>query len=350
MTNLNKMHQWAVVGAGPAGIMAVCQLLDDGVNEKDIVWIDSFFEVGDFGRYWSQVPSNTPVELFIQVLESFNCVELSSSSPLFSMDKDGPCLLGEVAKELQTFTTLLKNKVNCIHQTVTSLDKTPSGWQLKTKDDELKSKKVILATGSVEKTLNLSSKASVISLHKALDPELLQQEIGPEDNVAVFGSSHSAILVLKNLVDMGCYHIYNFYQSPCRYALKTPHGNLFENTGLKAIAATWALENIEGNPRDDITRLKSHSENIDVYLPKCQKIIYAVGFDRRSELCVDGVALSDIVYDNRTGIIAPDLFGLGIAFPQRVIDHWLREEDSIGLLKFLNHLKSAMPLWRSYPS
>ena len=33
-------YAWAVIGAGPAGIAAVGKLLDHGVADKDIVWID----------------------------------------------------------------------------------------------------------------------------------------------------------------------------------------------------------------------------------------------------------------------------------------------------------------------
>ena len=47
-----KPFQWAVVGAGPAGIAAVGKLLDHGVLPKTILWLDPQFCVGDLGRFW----------------------------------------------------------------------------------------------------------------------------------------------------------------------------------------------------------------------------------------------------------------------------------------------------------
>ena len=44
---MNKdLFQWAVVGAGPAGIAAVGKLLDNAVNPASILWIDPQFKVG----------------------------------------------------------------------------------------------------------------------------------------------------------------------------------------------------------------------------------------------------------------------------------------------------------------
>lgn len=33
-------YKWAVVGAGPAGMATIGQLLDSGINAKNILWID----------------------------------------------------------------------------------------------------------------------------------------------------------------------------------------------------------------------------------------------------------------------------------------------------------------------
>ena len=56
--------EWAVIGAGPAGIAAVGQLIDKGVSAEQIMWIDPKFKVGDFGAFWTNVSSNTRVKLF----------------------------------------------------------------------------------------------------------------------------------------------------------------------------------------------------------------------------------------------------------------------------------------------
>ena len=39
---------WAVIGAGPAGIAAVGQLIDKGVSGEQILWIDPKFKVAPY--------------------------------------------------------------------------------------------------------------------------------------------------------------------------------------------------------------------------------------------------------------------------------------------------------------
>ncbi|AFJ42920.1 hypothetical protein [Francisella orientalis] len=36
-------YKWAVVGAGPAGMTTIGQLLDSGINTKNMLWIDPKF-------------------------------------------------------------------------------------------------------------------------------------------------------------------------------------------------------------------------------------------------------------------------------------------------------------------
>ncbi|WP_119344801.1 hypothetical protein [Facilibium subflavum] len=57
--NNKTQHKWAVVGAGPAGILSLGMLLDKDVDADEIIWIDPEFKVGDFGQKWTQVSSNT---------------------------------------------------------------------------------------------------------------------------------------------------------------------------------------------------------------------------------------------------------------------------------------------------
>lgn len=66
MSNPSSSFLWAVIGAGPAGIAAIGQLLDKHIPPEKIVWIDPDFNVGDFGSKWSKVSSNTSVKLFNQ--------------------------------------------------------------------------------------------------------------------------------------------------------------------------------------------------------------------------------------------------------------------------------------------
>ena len=51
-------YSWAVIGAGPAGIISVGQLLEHGVSDYEILWIDPEFSPGRMGKYYGKVPSN----------------------------------------------------------------------------------------------------------------------------------------------------------------------------------------------------------------------------------------------------------------------------------------------------
>ncbi|MBN7552525.1 pyridine nucleotide-disulfide oxidoreductase, partial [Mycobacteroides abscessus subsp. abscessus] len=50
------------------------------------------------------------------------------------------------------------------------------------------------------------------------------------------------------------------------------------------------------------------------------------------------------------GIIAPGLFGVGIAFPEYRIDPMGFGEYRVGLQKFMDRLTKALPLWLKYGS
>ncbi|HXL73262.1 MAG TPA: pyridine nucleotide-disulfide oxidoreductase, partial [bacterium] len=41
---MNKKYDWAIAGAGPAGIAALGQLLDRGIAGEKILWLDPHFE------------------------------------------------------------------------------------------------------------------------------------------------------------------------------------------------------------------------------------------------------------------------------------------------------------------
>ena len=59
--------------------------------------------------------------------------------------------------------------------------------------------------------------------------------VSHKDTVCVVGSSHSAILVLMNLLEMeNGPQVLNLYRSPLKYAKFLPDGTIIlDNTGLK---------------------------------------------------------------------------------------------------------------------
>jgi hypothetical protein len=74
--------------------------------------------------------------------------------------------------------------------------------------------------------------------------------------------------------------------------------------------------------------------------------VYAIGFERRKFPVVTG--FQELNYIQQTGIIAPGLFGFGIAFPEVKSNPLGIPEHRVGLAKFMDYLHRVMPLWLKY--
>ncbi len=344
-----KPYNWAVVGAGPAGIAALGQLLDAGVDAGDIAWIDPHFTVGDFGGLWRNVPSNTRVDLFIRFLETckaFDYQQCTEKFALHDLDPHKTCKLGLMADPLQWVTNQLRKKVFSIEDYADNIVMRDRRWTVQLrKNTSFSAKNVVLAVGAEPRQLNFSI-PQMIPMQDAMDNQRIQQHCDKNSTIAVFGSSHSAILVLRNLLENGVKRVINFYRSPLRYAVYLGDSILFDDTGLKGSTAEWARECIDGQWPAGLERIYSNEENIEHYLPQCDKAVYAVGFNRRSLPVVEN--LGHLAYIEECGIIAPGLFGAGIAFPERKMNAFGMHEYRVGLWKFMEYLRRVLPIWLKY--
>ena len=340
---------WLVIGAGPAGIAAVGKLLDQQIQPAKIAWVDPTFTVGDFGTKWRNVPSNTKVNLFIKFLNachSFEYAKCPHNFAIHQLDMNKTCELHYMADPLQWVTEELMKKVSTYTGYVTHLVLTDRQWQAVINDKKITSKNVILAIGAEPKTLMLDS-TEIIPLDHTFDKHKLSSICTDEDVVAVFGSSHSAILIIRNLLESCTLKkVINFYHSPLRYAVYLENEILFDDTGLKGTTAEWARENIDGVLPPNLMRVLSSADTLQKHLPECTKSIHAVGFKPRS-ISVEGIEQT-LAYDNHTGIIAPGLFGLGIAFPEAKTDRLGNTELRVGLWKFMDYLSRILPVWVEY--
>ena len=343
------IFQWAVIGAGPAGIAAVGKLLDHGIDARSIAWIDPRFTVGDFGSIWGNVPGNTKVALFLNYLHAATSFEYKTTPHDFAinqMDPNKTCNLSVAAEPLQWVSEKLKNKVHAIQGIAEKLALKNREWYITLSHHaEIKAKNVILAIGANPKNLNYPS-TTIIELSDAIDAVRIKNHVKPNDTVAVFGSSHSAILVLRNLVENNVKRIINFYQVPLLYAVYLQDWILFDDTGLKGVAAEWARTHIDGKLPPNLQRIYSNAENIEQYLPQCDKVIYTIGFERRSLPIIEN--MPHINYQEQSGIIAPGLFGVGIAFPEVNQNPLGMMEHRVGLWKFMDYLQRILPIWFNY--
>lgn len=343
-----SQFDWAVVGAGPAGIAVVGKLIDQGIDPKKIVWVDPEFKVGDFGKLWTNVSSNTKVKLFLDFLngcKAFDYQDCENDFELHSADPSKTCFLRLVVGPLQWVTDRLVNKVHTVKGMAETARLENRCWEINITNDVAFAKNLVLAVGSEPNVLPLTG-PETIALNDALDAERLKPLCSADDAVAVFGSSHSAVLVIRELLDAGVKKVVNFYLDPLRYAVDLGEWILFDDTGLKGTTAEWARANIDGKLPERLQRYISSEENLTQHLPTCNKAVYAVGFKQRKKPVI--VGLESVKYNEQSGIIAPGLFGFGIAFPECKENPFGTKEYRVGLWKFMDYLNRVLPVWLQY--
>lgn len=343
-----KEIQWTVVGAGPAGIAVVGLLLDAGIEPNQLAWIDAEFNVGRLGKYYENVPGNAKTRWyidFLQACETFGGCKSEAIDKLYTYDLDTTYPLYVIVEPLRDITAYLRTKVISIQDELTALDFHHGQWYVGTKNHGVKSHNVVLATGSHPRTFNDYPNIYQIPLDFALDKSRLATVVGSDDTVGVIGSAHSAILLLKYLSEIGVARIMNFYKNPIVYPVDMGDWVLYQQAGLKGEVAQWAKNVLEKNPPANLVRTFSSTESLKAWLPICTKLIYACGFERNSLPPINGDPNIYDDYDSSSGMIAPRLFGVGIAFPEEVTDPQGNKEYAVGLKFFMEYIQKNIPAW-----
>lgn len=280
------------------------------------------------------------------------------------MDRESGCTLGYAA-DLVVFLTqeiirTLDKEVKILKGTAKTLSRVSSRkcWTITTtspdqRDSDHEAEYVVFATGCAPVEPPASHTAT-ISLDTALTPSLLKQKLDEQSSnkIAIVGGSHSAILALKNVCDHSPGNqVLHFYRSNLKFAEYKDNWILYDNTGLKGLAADWAKETYPALP--NIKRFKltgKPAEEEQLYaqeVPSCNFIVYAIGYEPNPlpRVSVDGKALA-IKFDSLTGKFDVDgLFGCGIAFPERVTDPVGNVEYAVGFIKFMHFVKKVSPSW-----
>ena len=336
-----------MVGAGPAGIAAVGRLLDQGIAPEKIAWIDPAFAAGDLGQKWRSVSSNTQVGLFLEYMNGSPAFRFSAAPPipLQEINPQETCALALVADPLVWITQHLRERVKVFETTARALFLEKRQWRIETEHGELASENVILAVGAVPKRLSYPL-LDEIPVEVALDPEKLAQQPLDGATVAVFGSSHSTMIALPHLLRLPVKRVINFYRSPLRYAVYFEDWILFDDVGLKGRAAEWARENIDGVYPKRLERYWVSSPEFETKIAECDSAIYTVGFERRK--LPETPQWGQLEYNPKNGVLAPGLFGLGIAFPEYAPDPYGYGQYRVGLKKFMDYLNTVLPLWMVY--
>ncbi|KAI1426253.1 hypothetical protein F5Y12DRAFT_288242 [Xylaria sp. FL1777] len=395
-----------VVGAGPGGITVLGNLLERGTelqtDKRKLVWVDPHFQGGRVNSRYREVPSNTKVGLFVQFahdVSPFRTIVEASPKPnaltaLQELPQDQGCHLSYAGDMCLMLTQglVVHPQVQSHQGSVTSatLDERSNLWTVNFDDGtHVTTSKIVLCTGSspVSKALPAIERIhqqslSSVDLDVALTPSILAKTFDPTTSttVAVVGASHSAILVLMNLVNLANsshphLRIKWFTRNKLRYAEYMDGWILRDNTGLKGQAAEWAHQNLDDQTFPNspvskvITKVWTAGREEEAYkteFPECTHIVQAVGYDRnplpRFEVTGrdgDSNKPLQVEYDNLNGRFykqgdskadherkyVPGLFGAGIAFPERVTDPYGNVEHAVGFWKFMKFVKRVVPDW-----
>lgn len=330
-----QFYSWAVVGAGPAGVTSVAQLLEHGVKEREIVWIDPEFSSGRMGKYYRNVPSNQKAYQFMEFLNQSSIFRAFDSSAVQAMrahnqQEEYPLKLA--VNILTDLTQHLCNRVFWQQDKVNAMWSSEGLWWLKLNNKTICARKVILAIGAHPKAFCYEG-IQEIPLDIALDEQKLQKLVTHDDTVMVVGSAHSAFLIVKYLYDFGVKKIISVYS-------KEPTFGMIG--GLAGITAYWVQNVLFGTQPENIIRVKFDPHIVQEYISSCTKIVYAFGYEP-NEILVNGS--TRLSYDSKTGVIQKNLYGIGIAFPQPYITDDGRSVNLIGFNSFIYRAKTCMPAW-----
>ena len=406
----STLKEYVVIGAGPAALCAVAKLVASGeVAQQNLVWIDPKFELGAFGTSLSagsSVPGNTDVESYMRVIDGIAslipaCKVPSDTWKTFEISdlektaRGKTCPIKIAAAPLKYVSDRLAELVTQIKDTVTAIesldDENKPNGPLKVflrSGASLRSRRVILATGSEPHTLELPHPLKVVDPNTAFISSELDALIAKETpalapgsklRFAVVGSSHSAALAVMNLIKAGV-PVKQFMNKPYKFATKqtAPDGTVFtqfDNTGLKGDVAAFTRTLLEGkagttSQTQETETQKSHAAlwsyyigagEIDpVEIADCTHSVVCIGYTHCDTLTIDKKPLAKFSHDSTSSAIlssssaSPALkgvFGIGIAFPKHVTAPSGESEFAVGVGKFWSTIDDKMlDFWQCNPS
>jgi hypothetical protein len=366
-------YEYTVIGAGPAAIIAIANLLKSGINGETILWIDPDFNVGHFGTQLSvgsSVPGNTTVQSYQTV--NHEIYKLFDGPQLhFAINDLEPhlvCLLKIAAEPLLHITQFLRQKVKSENAWVSHINTNQNSYDIINKANgsiqTKRSKRVILATGAQPKQLSLPEQhRSIIQIdpHIAfIESELLQYKNKHADlkTIAVVGSSHSAALATMHLLKAG-FHVKQFMNKEYKYAQPALSASgikytLYDNTGLKGDVARFTKDLLNDPSHEMHQRLTRYiaahrhevHDLLDQHLNDCSHFVATIGYEATPTLLVDQQPLSSLIHNAHTTefVNKRGLFGIGIAFPQEVTAISGEVEFAVGVGKFMTTMKNPLIL------
>ena len=302
------MKKVCVIGCGAAGLLLLYNLQKQGVSPEQVIVIDPTLCGGDLQDKWYPVRSNT---LWSQLLTA---VPYPGGLPerWSFLDPSQPCSLRHYIQYLKEVVQSYLNRCDVHCTSATKVYHEENQWFIQLKvGPSLKATILLVATGSDPKHLNLPYPS--IPLPVALNQERLGEYVKKDDHILVFGTAHSATLIVRNLVDCGA-TVTNFYATAKPFYFDRDG----DYDGLKQDAAEIADKILSNQLPVRMVSIQD-TANLIRQTKKVNGVVYAIGFESRNPF-----GLKD--YDGEPGKLneVPNAWGFGIAYPNRAPDgiHW----------------------------
>jgi len=312
------MLDYIILGGGLSGIISV-SIIRNKYPEKKIGWIDNTnFTGGDLAKY-PEVPANTPYPVLVKFIEKIykNLNFPPRSSETCDLIENGIFKLKCLSKELEIISNHIRSikNITMITDYIDSIEYKNNIWTLYSELNNYSSTRVVMCNGSIHRKLNYN--IPEIPIEIALNPEKLRKLDIKNKKIAVFGNSHSGILILKNLYELSCKQITNIIKSN----IKRPYMNdnnieIYQESGIRGVGLEWANKFMVPENKTNIKVVKYD----DFDHTSFDYVIYSIGLVRRNlSIKINEKPLIIDPAFNETGLLAKNLYGLGVAYPEYYI-------------------------------
>lgn len=319
------MKKVCIIGCGVTGYLLLHNLQKNGIPPEQVFVIDPTFLGGDLCEKWCCVRSNTTWQQLL------TAVPFPGELPqqFVSLPPDSPCSLRHYVDYLRTVVKSYMMKCELHSTFATKVIHENGKWLISLQGQEtpLQSDLLLLALGAEPKQLDLPYPS--IPLATALNKEKLEQIVSKEQHILVFGTAHSATLIVRNLLECGA-KVTNFYASPKPFYFDRDG----EYDGLKQDAAEIADKILKKELPVNLISIQD-TAGVIRHTKKVDAAIYAIGFAARNPF-----GLKE--YNPETGQLTGTTtgWGFGIAYPNKAPDgiHF-----DVSIPAFQAHIERQMP-------
>ena len=323
------VYSITIVGLGVAGILTLAHIPTERLSE--VLVIEGNCIGGDLASLYSGILANITKAVIVAAFQKIPRWA-AATFPFLDSYQDTDCpKLGDVCLQIVSLIRGDLDRVECRTATATSITDNGDDWSIQTSAGTFRSKKVVLCIGGMPKVLDIPRPA--IPLHVALSKEHLVNNVTADDNVVVFGTSHSGTLVMRNLKDAGVRNITGVYRG------KTPflYARDGHSEGIKQESATVA---------DEILAAAWGEQTPTRRTSLATRVVYAHGFQRRSIQCIDRqnntIQLKHNPADGSFDGYVGRLWGFGLAYPSTYVSNGATYSD-IGFAGFITAIATALP-------